>query len=337
MRLLRYLIVCIAATLFAAPQAHSAVYWEFQLAGFGGYKAKHYGEPAVFHAGTGINLFIPVSHRIPLLIETGLHYRVGSYQFEKKFRETYYYEDGDKDISKWTIRGESTLKHGIQIPLKLNYEYGFNDNTSLRFGLGAFTQFNFGKDNAPWKYDGYGNELEYKDSPFSVGINPSVVLSHRCVSFGVSYEGTLYNPQHNRFNHAFMFTFGLKFKSHVWKYIGMGVGAAAMVAGGVGAAYMATQGKSTEQVSSSDSGNTEKSKSKDEVETGKQYDLSEQQSFRSDDRTYHNYETMVIQYYAGTREATEKEKNEWQAAMKKIRLKWKNRGKTITKSIYEDK
>lgn len=348
MRLLRYLITCIAATIFAVPQAHTAVYWEFQLAGFGGYNVKHYGERIV-HAGTGINLFIPVSRRFPLLIETGLHYRIESYQFEKTFIKTRYYEDGEKSVTKTHVRGHGNYKHGLQIPLKLNYEYGLNDNTSLRFGLGAFARYNIANGLGanyvcePEQIYHQWNEWEWKTKrfdgvPISVGINPSVVLSHRCVSFGVSYEGTLYNPLHNRFNHAFMFTFGLKFRSHVWKYIGMGVGAAAMVAGGVAGAYYSAKGGNQAQditTSSTDNSSTDKSTSNERTGDSSKNNISEHQSFLSDSRTYANYDSMLANHFAGNKPATAKEVKSWQDSMKKIREKWGKRGKTITKVANE--
>lgn len=66
------------------------------------------------------------------------------------------------------------------------------------------------------------------------------------------------------------------------------------------------------------------------------FNLSERQSFLTDESTYHKYESMVIQAENGNRNASASELKNWKQKMKNIRKKWEKRGQTITKSSAED-
>lgn len=216
----------------------SEVFWEFQLGGM--YMPRTTGymydgdklvrDPDMSKQGTwnalaGFGLFIPLSSRVPLLIETGLRYRYAPV------------------VEPWSYYSVSDVyqDHFVEIPLKLNCDLRLNDSNSLRFGLGAYGAYLIGGS------DGYS-------SGFSVGIEPSVVFCHRGISFGLSYTNPLiYSKYTNKLGSNLALTFGIKFKSGAWKYIGMGVGAVATLGAVAVTTYQASQGSSDYSSSSSSS------------------------------------------------------------------------------------
>lgn len=222
-----------------ALPVRSEVFWEFQLGGM--YMPRTTGymyegdklvrNPDMSRQGTwnalaGFGLFIPLSSRVPLLIETGLRYRCAPVveYWPNDYRVSDVYQD-----------------HFVEIPLKLNYDLRLNDSNSLRFGLGAYGAYLI------CGSDGYSSGI-------SVGIEPSVVFCHRGISLGLSYTNPLiYSEYNNKLGSNLALTFGIKFKSGAWKYIGMGVGAVATLGAVAVTTYQSSQGSSDYSYSSSSS------------------------------------------------------------------------------------
>lgn len=65
--------------------------------------------------------------------------------------------------------------------------------------------------------------------------------------------------------------------------------------------------------------------------------LSEQQSYNRDKSTYSKYDGMLAQYFAGTRNASESEKRQWQSKMKSLREKWEKKGRDFPHFPNEDR
>ena len=214
----------------------SEVFWEFQLGGMYMPRTTEYmyegdklvrnpdmSKQSTWNALAGFGLFIPLSSRLPLLLETGLRYRYASVVM---YRPEYY------------SVGDVNQGHFAEIPLKLNYDLRLNDSNSFRFGLGAYGAYLVDSDGC-----GVG---------FSVGVEPSVVFCHRGISLGLSYTNPLiYSEYNNKLGSNLALTFGIKFKSGAWKYIGMGVGAVATLGAVAVTTYQSSQGSSYSSSSSS--------------------------------------------------------------------------------------
>lgn len=282
MKSVRYLLAALVLAVISPNAVNAEVFWEIQGAGMG-FSNKHYkngfdymdkkssGRETSYHAGFGIGLFIPVSQQYPFLLETGLQVRVGSFEYLKK-------EKGKgksieilghtiKDYKAVGIEIYPSSQWSMQVPVKFNYVYTLNENSSLRFGFGPFFRYSFAQGS-----DGYGlcvrgietctwhyldkKPIEKEDSRsygisqsnFMIGLTPSVSYCYRNFSFGMTYEvpvmffKNLKLEQYpNRYKHAFMLTVGYRFKSKIWSHIGRGLGAAAQVLGEVAVAYAETQ------------------------------------------------------------------------------------------------
>ena len=227
----------------------SEVFWEFQLGGMYMPRTTSYmceGDKVVknpndskqgtWNALGGFGLFIPLSSRVPLLIETGLRYRNAPIINYGKRDNTWVWVDPKVG------RGNF-----VELPLKLNYELRLNELNSFRFGLGAY---------GAYMIDG----SEGNQTGLSVGIEPSVVFCHRGISFGLSYTNPLiYSAYKNKLGSNIALTFGIKFKSGAWKYIGAGLGAVATLGATAAVAYQSSQdssGYSSDSSSSYSSGSS---------------------------------------------------------------------------------
>lgn len=380
-------LICAVLAIGIATQAKAEVYWEFQIGAMGhstdelpgklrDFRGNDAWEDKIlpYNAQVGLNLFIPVSRRIPLLIETGVHFKVTPFQlYEHKFDE---YSSGnpsgyDYYISQTNRFNYSNLNEfpGIQIPLKINYEWRWSNWNSLRFGLGIYGRYMFFDDELSYHYkesfetrtfpnrDMYApvnfyhsnTDCYYMESNdhWQMGFTPSVVYSHRCVSFGVSYEMPLIKGEtfkNNRFNNQLTFTFSLKFNTGAWEKIGSGLTTAAMVAGAVSEAYMETQGNSYYSSGSSESsygsysaGSSSSGSSASSASSGNGFSIQEQQAYNNDKRTYERYDSMLASYFAGNSSASSSDKREWQRKMKQLREKWEKRGKSFPHSSNENR
>lgn len=67
------------------------------------------------------------------------------------------------------------------------------------------------------------------------------------------------------------------------------------------------------------------------------FKLSKQDGYNSDKRVYENYDSMLSAYFAGNRQASVAEAKKWQNAMKSLRKKWEDKGKSFPHSGNEDK
>lgn len=109
--------------------------------GFNYMDKKPDGHEAYFHAGFGLGLFIPISQTYPFMIETGLQFRAGSFQYLKK--------DKGKSI---TVLGHSLQNYksvgldeyyspadalwSMQVPVKFNYVYNLTEKAPYALALG---------------------------------------------------------------------------------------------------------------------------------------------------------------------------------------------------------
>ncbi len=98
----------------------------------------------------------------------------------------------------------------LEIPLKLDYEWRWNEQNALRFGAGIYGSYLFD--------DLDGNRK------FLVGIEPSVTYCHRSFSVGVSYTNPLIikEPNYSLASNLNL-TFGIRFNSGGWANIGRGL------------------------------------------------------------------------------------------------------------------
>lgn len=181
---------------------------------------------ATWSAMGGIGLFIPLSSRVPLLIETGLRYRYAPALFYGGYRngEVCGVEDG------------ASHHHFIELPLKFDYDLRFNESNSLRFGMGVYGAYMF------------GYEAMYGDSHkvgISAGIEPSITYCHRGISVGLSYTNPIiFAPMKNKLADNLTLTFGIKFKSGAWKYVGVGLGSVATLGLAAATVYQSSQSSS---------------------------------------------------------------------------------------------
>lgn len=65
--------------------------------------------------------------------------------------------------------------------------------------------------------------------------------------------------------------------------------------------------------------------------------LSEQRRFNADKSTYNRYDSMLAQAFAGNRNASQSEIEDWQSKMKALRAKWDGSGKNFPHSANEDR
>lgn len=120
---------------------------------------------------------------------------------------------------------DNDVTNHLELPVRLTYKQKLGNNLSLHTGIGP-----------------------YVDAITLVsGIEPSIVVNWKSLSFGVTYNNPcFYKGGYNgdiKINSGLMLTLGIRFHSRAWKYIGPGLLAAGAVAGTV---YAATQGNNSD-------------------------------------------------------------------------------------------
>ena len=275
----------------------------------------------------GLELEIPLNSKLNL--ETGLryknHYSLVAPDIDS-WNDGYYYN--------WNYR-EATSH--IELPLRLTYKQPLGKYFSLHAGLGPYASYAFGDD--------FGEEWH---NNLQVGLEPSVVINWACLSLGFTYNiPCFYKGFKDENSPAMMATLGIRFKSKAWKYIGAGLLAVATVGAGVAAAWPTNDGSSYSSSSynsasydnNNSSSHSSSSRSSSSASSSNKYNLSEEHSYNTDKQTYHSYDGMLSKhFYGGTSgAATASDVRQWQQAMKKIRTKWENKGKSFPKFDNETK
>lgn len=110
----------------------------------------------------------------------------------------------------------------IEIPIRLAYKYRMRENLALRAGIGPYL----------------GLGISGDDFSPKIGIDPSVAVDWKCLSFGLTYNHPFYLAEGGKYkaNSGLMLTLGIRFGSNKWKYVGAGLAVAGAVAGTVSAA-----------------------------------------------------------------------------------------------------
>lgn len=215
----KFLLVLVAASAFSVcpNEASAEVFWEFQFGGMAKQKTAkddfRVKSCDRWQAFGGFGLFIPLSSRTPLMLETALRYR----------NAPLVYSGGliyHTSISRVNM---------LEIPLKLDYEWRWNEQNALRFGAGIYGSYLFA--------DLDGNRK------FLVGIEPSVTYCHRSFSVGVSYTNPLIikEPNYSLASNLNL-TFGIRFNSGGWANIGRGLAVVGTAGLAVANAYYGNYG-----------------------------------------------------------------------------------------------
>lgn len=315
----RGLVVIVLMALFAT--AKSQVMWNLK----GGIMQRSYYDDSsywgnvIFHGDdelekridwmAGLEMEIPLSNILNL--ETGLRYR-NHYSLAYPDEENH----GDYRVA----------KNHLELPLRLTYKQPLGEHFSLHVGVGPYASYALGDDlGKKWN-----NNLQ-------VGLEPSVAINWACLSLGATYNiPCFYKGYKDENKPAVMLTLGIRFKSHVWKYVGATLLSIASV--GAAASYAWNAANSSSYSSSSySSGGSSYSRNSSSSSNSSRTSMSEQNSYNSDKRTYANYDSMLSAYFAGNRSATPSEVRQWQSTMRQLRTKWEAKGKSFPKSSNENK
>lgn len=285
----------------------------------------------------GLYLRIPVSKQRPFYIETGAGYRTklvisqaNDYKFDP-IDLTSTYSEIDKYFDNY-------YGHFIEMPVKVGYEFPLKGKNSFLVGVGPTISWCSKKG---------------KGDPWTAGINASVSFKHRSLNVGLSYSNPLfYNGLRDYFKNSINVTIGINFGIHIWNKIGNGMLVAASAMGDVSGAYLNANGVNSENINEygssgyttfTESENTDVSDrstgngGNEKSENKKKYNISEQNAYNTDKRTYANYESMLIKAFLYPENYTASEVKGWQSKMKNLRVKWENRGKNFPRSSYESK
>ena len=141
----------------------------------------------------GLEMEIPLSSK--LNIETGLRFD----------HHTSVLEDD------WQI--DRTIENHLTLPLRLAYKVPLGRYFSLHAGVGPYATYTLGGDiGSEWN-----NNLR-------AGLETSVAVNWNCLSLGATYDwNCLYKGFHDMNKPSIMLTLGIRFRSHVWKYVGAGL------------------------------------------------------------------------------------------------------------------
>ena len=152
---------------------------------------------------TGLEIEIPLSKK--LNIETGLRFD----------HHTSAIEDD------WGTDRNNT--NHLTLPLRLAYKVPMGKNFTLRAGAGPYASYTLG-----------GNVGEEWYSNLRAGVETCVAVDWKCLSLGATYDwNCLYKGFHDMNKPSIMLTLGIRFRSHVWRYVGAGL----LTLCTVGAAY----------------------------------------------------------------------------------------------------
>lgn len=98
----------------------------------------------------------------------------------------------------------------FELPLRLTYKQQMGKYFSLHAGIGPYASYAIGDDLG----EQWNNNLQ-------VGLEPSVAINWACLSLGATYNiPCFYKGYKDENKPAVMLTLGIRFKSHVWKYVG---------------------------------------------------------------------------------------------------------------------
>lgn len=327
-------VVFVVVLLIALP-AVGQVNWQFQLGGmfmkqYGGGEGLNYTDGVVdknnnLEGKAALLLQIPMSHRLPIFLETGLSFRskiaISQEEGFKLDPKNFYYGDRDKAYS---YRADA-----LEIPVKAGWKLRLNENNTFDFAAGPYVAAYFDK--------GLGD-------PVSVGVNLSAAFRHRCMSFGVEWQNPVFlNGLRDYNKNSFAVTVGINFKIGKVNLdkLANALEATSSVLSTASASMGSEQADSynnysdveDEESSSTISRSTKKSTGKN---TGKSNDekgfsLSEQTSYNNDKSTYAKWETYLLKD-----NLSKKERDHAKDEMKRLRKKWEKRGKSWTKSRLED-
>lgn len=258
----------------------------------------------------GLEMEIPLSSR--LNIETGLRYR-----------DHYSMVEPDEEHR---FDWREATSH-LEMPLRLAYKQPLGKHFSLHAGVGPYASY------------ALGNEFGEKwNKNLQVGLEPSIAINWSCLSLGATCNiPCFYKGFKDENKPVVMATLGIRFKSHVWKYVGATLLAIATVGAAVAAVWPTNYGNSG--YSSGSYGSSYGSGSSDSYSSGSSTsgggNLSDQQNYNTDKRTYANYDSMLSQHFYGSRSANASDVRQWQQAMKNLRTKWTSKGKSFTQSSNE--
>lgn len=283
----------------------------------------------------GLEMEIPLSDM--LNIETGLRYKnhysaVKAEDVQRSWYDTY------------TVNYYKTASSHIELPLRLAYKQQLGKYFSLHAGVGPYASYAIGDDFG----DKWNNNLQ-------VGLEPSVVINWACLSLGATYNiPCFYEGFKDENKPVVMATLGIRFRSHVWKYVGatllaiasVGAAAAAVWPSGdyssyssssYGSSYNNGSYNSFSVNASSGNGNAETGTHSSSSASGNKYNLGEQQNYNTDKQIWSNYDGMLSAHFYGGRSATRNEIKQWQQKMKDLRARWKAKGKSFPDSSNENK
>lgn len=259
----------------------------------------------------GLELEIPLSSRLNL--ETGLRYRN---------HYSVVLPDDDRKHD-W----DGATAH-IELPLRLTYKQSLGEHFSLHAGIGPYASYAAGDDFG----DKWNNNLQ-------VGLEPSIAINWACLSLGATYNvPCFYKGFKDENKPVVMATLGIRFKSHVWKYVGATLLAIATVGAAAAAVWPTNDGYSSYSSGSyspSYSNSSYSSSSSSSSSGGG--NISEQQNYNTDKTTWESYDSMLSAHFFGGRPATGSEVQQWQKKMKDLRAKWKARGKSFPDSSNENR
>lgn len=259
----------------------------------------------------GLEMEIPLSDRLNL--ETGVLYKNHNSLVKNDFEYDYYDDWFEPDSH-------------LELPLRLAYKRPLGEHFSLHMGVGPYASYAIGEDlGKKWH-----NNLH-------VGLQPSIAIHWACLSLGATYNiPCFYKGYKDENKPVVMATLGIRFKSHVWKYVGVTLLTIASVGAAAGYALDAANSSSYSSSSYSSVGSSyNRSYSSSSNSSGSS--MSEQNAYNSDKRTYANYDSMLSAYFAGNRSATLSEVRQWQSAMRQLRTKWESKGKSFPKSTNENR
>lgn len=255
-QLFRFKKLCVAVLLiWMGLPAHSEVQWIFEVGGMyttksdfkvirdeflDGHSSWTESKDPTFNAIVGLGLVIPVSHKIPLSIETGLRYR-------RAWMETNYVADEKitEDRLRKTLYTGDDWGNMIEVPIKLNYHLSTSEICGFDFAIGPRIAYNFTPLRA-WQQGYKEYEIingEVQPEPFNIShlvfpewkypvtidLEPSITFNIKAFRVGIQGTIPVYNPSHYTNKTWASVTIGVSFNSGVWGKIGQG----ALVAGQV--------------------------------------------------------------------------------------------------------
>lgn len=270
----------------------------------------------------GILIQIPLSSNIPLFIESGLSFRSKNVISQKDgfhFHPT--------DISEEDYYNMMSYQgYSLELPVKAGWKLKLNESNAFDFAAGPYVSMMTER--------GEGD-------PLSVGANISAAFRHRCMSFGVEWQNPIFlNGPRNYYGNSFLLTIGINFKGRNINLdkladsleMAGNILSTANAAMGYGDADGYSSTSSFIESSNNETSSKSRVKSSDKSKNGNGFSLSEQTAFNADRNTYFKWESFLI----NGKNISKKEGKHACEEMRKLRTKWEKRGKSWTKSNWED-